>query len=258
MSKVSKILSSVKEFPITDTARLEKLEWLSGHIAEENKKVNITSITDEVGIATKHFADSISLMRLEEFKKENLRVADIGCGGGFPGLPLKIMCDSMDIVMLDSTEKKIRYVESTAKLLGLEHITCISGRAEDVSAKGQPLREAFDIVTSRAVARLSVLSEICLPFVKIGGYFIAMKAASADEELEEAKNGFAKLGGRLVECVEVPFTFEGLSGEDFTDEELAKLEEFSSARRVLIKVKKVKPTPEQYPRPWAKITKKPL
>lgn len=258
MNKVSKILSSVKEMPVSDEACLERFEWLAGHIAEENKKVNITSITDEVGIATKHFADSLSLLRLEEVARESIRLADIGCGGGFPGLPIKMMRDDIDVTMLDSTEKKIKYVESTARLLGLEKINCIAGRAEEVGAVGTPLRESFDIVTSRAVARLSVLSEICLPFVKVGGYFIAMKAASADEELEEAKNGFSKLGGRLVRCVDVPFTFEGLDADTFSNEELSRLEEFSSAKRVLIVVKKVKPTPEQYPRAWARIIKKPL
>jgi 16S rRNA (guanine527-N7)-methyltransferase len=258
MNKVSKILASVMEMPVTDGERLKKFEWLSAHIAEENKKVNITSITDEVGIATKHFADSLSLLRLDAFQKENIKVADIGCGGGFPGLPIKIMRDDIDITMLDSTEKKIRYVEATAKAMGLEKIKCISGRAEEISADGSALREAFDVVTSRAVARLSVLSEICLPFVKVGGYFVSMKAADADNELLEAKNGFAKLGGKLEKCVEIPFTFDGLDTSDFTDEEKKQLEEFSGARRVLVVVKKVKPTPSQYPRAWAKIIKKPL
>ena len=166
--------------------------------------------------------------------------------------------EDIDVMMLDSTEKKIRYVEATAELLGLKKIKCISGRAEDVSAKGQPLRESFDVVTSRAVARLSVLSEICLPFVKVGGYFISMKAAAADEELEEARKGFAALGGKLEKCVEIPFTFDRLDMSDFTDDEKRKIDEFSSARRVLVVVKKVKHTPDAYPRAWAKITKKPL
>ena len=128
MNKVSKILSSVKEMPVTDREKLEKFEWLSSHIAEENKKVNITSITDDVGIATKHFADSLSLLRLDVFQKENIKVADIGCGGGFPGLPIKIMRDDIDVTMLDSTEKKIRYVDSTAREMGLEKIKCVAQR----------------------------------------------------------------------------------------------------------------------------------
>ena len=258
MDKVSRILSSLAQQRVTDEKALEKFEWLARHIAEENKKVNITSITDEVGIATKHFADSFSVLRLDAFKKDDISMADIGCGGGFPGLPVKIMRPDINVTMLDSTEKKIRYVDSTARLLGLEKITCIAGRAEDVSSKGKPLREAFDIVTSRAVARLSVLSEICLPFVKLGGYFISMKAAAADEELSEAKGGFAKLGGRLECCVDIPFTFDGLDTSDFTDDEKRQIEEFSSSRRVLVVVKKVKPTPAEYPRQWAKIVKKPL
>ncbi len=258
MDKVSRILSALAEQRVTDEKVLEKFEWLAHHIAEENKKVNITSITDEVGIATKHFADSFSILRLDAMKKEKIRMADIGCGGGFPGLPVKIMRPDIDITMLDSTEKKIRYVEGTAKLLGLERITCIAGRAEDVSSKGKPLREVFDVVTSRAVARLSVLSEICLPFVKLGGYFVSMKAAAADEELSEARGGFAKLGGKLEGCVEIPFTFDGIDMSDFTDDEKKQIDEFSASKRVLVVVKKIKPTPAEYPRQWAKIVKKPL
>ena len=257
MNKVSKILSSIKEQPITDPVVLERFDSFQEYIAEENQKINITSITDPVGVATKHFADSLSLLRLDVFKKEGQRVADIGCGGGFPGLPIGLVRPDLRLVMIDSTEKKIRYVERTAKEYGIEKIKCIAGRAEELSAPDAEYREKFDIVTSRAVARLSVLSEICLPFTAVGGYFVAMKAAGADEELEEAKRGIGILGGKVVDVVEVPFTFD-CDKSDFTADESAELDEFSSSRRVLIVVKKVRPTPATYPRVWAKITKKPL
>ncbi len=258
MNKVLKILSSIREQPLSDVFLLEAFERFAEHIAEENEKINITSITDPVGIATKHFADSISLLRLPVFEKEGQRVADIGCGGGFPGLPLGMVRPDLRLVMIDSTEKKIKYVERTAEKFGIEKIKCIAGRAEALSAPGAEFREKFDIVTSRAVARLCVLAEICLPFTAIGGYFVAMKAAGADEELEEAKRGIATLGGKVVECVEVPFTFDISDKSGFSDTELSALDEFSSSRRVLIVVKKVRPTPVSYPRAWAKITKKPL
>lgn len=258
MNKVSKILSSLKEQPITEENTLEKFERLAEHIAEENKKINITSIVDEVGIATKHFADSLSLLRLDEFKKAGITVADIGCGGGFPGLPLKIVRDDIKLLMLDSTEKKIRYVEETSNLLQLKNVCCKSGRAEEMSASGTASREKFDIVTSRAVAKLSVLSEICLPFVKVGGYFVSMKAANAENEIKEAENGFRKLGGKLLRCEKIPFTFDIADKSDFSEKELSNINEFSSSERILIIIKKISPTPALYPRAWAKIIKKPL
>ncbi len=258
MNKVSSILSSIKEQPILDTTKLEKFCVFADYIAEENEKMNFTSITDPVGVATKHFADSLSLLRLPIFEKEGQRVADIGCGGGFPGLPLGIVREDLRLVMIDSTEKKIRYVERTAEKFGIEKIKCVAGRAEALSEKGAEYREKFDIVTSRAVARLAVLSEICLPFVAVGGYFVAMKAAEAGEELEEARSAIGALGGKLIECRNVPFTFEGVDESLFSSEEISALNTFSSSSRALIVIKKIKPTPPAYPRAWAKITKKPL
>ena len=258
MNKVSHILSSIKEQPITDSEKLSLFDRFAEYIAEENQKMNITSITDPVGVATKHFADSLSLLRLSLFEKEGLDVADIGCGGGFPGLPLGIVRPDLNLCMIDSTEKKIRYVERTAKEFGVEKITCISDRAEALSAVGKPCREKFDAVVSRAVARLVVLSEICLPFVKVGGYFVAMKAAEASEELEEARRAIGTLGGKIIENVKIPFTFENINKDVFSEEEFSALDTFSSSNRYLIVVKKVKPTPPPYPRAWAKITKKPL
>ncbi len=258
MDKVSSILSSIKEQRITDTKKLELFSQFSKYIAVENEKMNFTSITDPVCVATKHFADSLSLLRLPLFEKAGQRVADVGCGGGFPGLPLGIMRDDLRLVMIDSTEKKIKYVERTAKEFGVEKIKCVAGRAEALSSPDAEYREKFDIVTSRAVARLAVLSEICLPFVGVGGHFVAMKAAGADEELEEARRAISTLGGKIVACHDVPFTFDTLDTTSFTDEEKAQLEEFSQSRRVLIVVKKVRPTPALYPRAWAKIVKKTL
>jgi 16S rRNA (guanine527-N7)-methyltransferase len=257
MNKVSQILSAILPFELNDGV-LSRFEELARHVAEENEKINITSITDPVGVATKHFADSLSLLTLPLFSKTGARVADIGCGGGFPGIPIALARPDLRLVMVDSTEKKIRYVERTAEKFGIEKMKCVAGRAEALAAPRAQLREKFDIVTSRAVARLSVLSEICLPFVATGGYFVAMKAAEASSELDEARRGIGILGGKVEEVVEVRLSADALDRSAFDSEELQTLDDFLEARRALIVIKKVRPTPSAYPRAWAQITKKVL
>lgn len=254
MEKIKEILSSLSGIPVLTEEQLSSFDNLAEILVEENKKVNVTSITAPVGIALKHFADSLSILEMSEMKKEGLKMADIGCGGGFPGLPVKIARPDIDITMIDSTEKKIKYVRATADKLGLERITTVSARAEDLAGAKGALREKFDVVTARAMARLNVLVELCLPFVKVGGTFISMKAASAEEELNEAKAGITKLGGKIKRVEEVKFDLDlSLFGED--KEEIT---DFLSAKRYMIVIEKVKPTLHQYPRPYAKITKKPL
>ena len=170
---------------------------------------------------------------------QNATVADIGCGGGFPILPLAIVRPDLKLTGIDSTEKKIRYVQSTADALGL-NVTAISGRAEDL-AKDPQYRDGFDVVISRAVARLNVLDELCMPFVKIGGQFVAMKGAAGQEELDEAKNGIQKLGGELVAADE--YTLYTADAEE---------------RRVMIQIAKKTATPKEFPRAFGTIKKKPL
>ncbi len=258
MEKIKEILSSTKGIPELNDEQLEKFSKLADILVEENKKVNVTSILSPVGIALKHFADSLSILELDEFRKEGIKVADIGCGGGFPSLPIKIVRDDIDITMIDSTEKKVRYVAATAEKLGLVRTNPIAARAEEIGAKNGALREKFDVVTARALARLNVLSELCLPFVKLGGSFISMKAASAEEELEEARRGIKQLGGR-VKCVkEVKFDLSALDTSTYTEEERSSILDFVDAKRYMIIVEKVAHTPDTYPRMYSKITKKPL
>lgn len=254
MEKIKEILSAVSSIPSLNEEQLLKLDSLAEILVEENKKVNVTSITDPVGIALKHFADSLSILEVAEMKKEGIKMADIGCGGGFPGLPVKIVRDDIDITMIDSTEKKIKYVRATADKLKLEKVTTLSARAEDLAGAKGKLREKFDIVTARAMARLNVLVELCLPFVKVGGTFISMKAASAEEELNEAKAGIVKLGGKIKRIEEIKFDIDT---SQFNEDKDA-IEDFINAKRYMIVIEKVKPTLSQYPRPYAKITKKPL
>ena len=215
---------------------IRKFYDLTVKMVETNKVMNITALTTVDKIIPLHYADCVKAAALIP---QNATVADIGCGGGFPILPLAIVRPDLKLVGIDSTEKKIRYVQNTADELGLS-VTAISGRAEDL-AKQTDYRDHFDVVISRAVARLNVLNELCMPFVKVGGRFIALKGAAGQEELSEAMNGIQKLGGQLRGTDEYSlFTAD--------DEE----------KRVMVRIEKISATPKEYPRAFGAIKKKPL
>ena len=215
---------------------IRKFYDLTVKMVETNKVMNITALTTMDKIVPLHYADCV---KAAAFIPQNATVADIGCGGGFPILPLAIVRPDLKLVGIDSTEKKIRYVQNTADELGLS-VTAISGRAEDL-AKQTDYRDHFDVVISRAVARLNVLDELCMPFVKVGGRFIALKGAAGQEELSEAMNGIQKLGGQLQGTDEYSlFTAD--------DEE----------KRVMVRIEKISATPKEYPRAFGAIKKKPL
>ena len=171
---------------------LEKFWNLTQLMLETNAVMNITAITDVEKIVPLHYADCV---KIAELIPQNVTVADIGCGGGFPILPLAIVRPDLKLIGIDSTEKKARYVSETAKKLGL-NVETVAGRAEEL-AKMPGMRQNFDVVVSRAVARLNVLDELCMPFVKVNGQFITMKGAAGMMELEEATAGIKKLGGTL-------------------------------------------------------------
>ena len=217
-----------------DGDKVNKFYNLAVALVETNKSLNLTAVTDAEGIVLKHFADS--LIAVGEFP-EGASVIDVGCGGGFPTFPLAIARPDLKITALDSTEKKINFVKKTALELGLDNITAISDRAEALG-RGE-MRESFDVATARAVAALPVLTELCVPFVKVGGEFIAMKALRADEEIGAtlSENLFEKLGGEKEPAV-TPITLVG------GDEPLT---------RVVIKVKKLTKTPPSYPRNYSQI-----
>ena len=198
-------------------------------LIEKNKVMNLTAITEPQAVAKLHFADCLALLKMVNFK--NKSVIDVGCGAGFPGVPLKLGEPSIRLTLLDSLQKRITWLTETMQSMNVE-ATCVAARAEEY-----PHREEFNIATSRAVARLNILCELCLPFVKVGGYFVAMKAAAADEELQEAKCAIGQLGGKL--------------------ERVAEYEIDGAPRKVLL-IRKVKSTPPQYPRRFAKIKQSPL
>lgn len=203
-------------------------------LVEKNKVMNLTAITEPSDIATLHFLDSAALLTLADFRDKT--VADVGTGAGFPGLPLKIVEPSMRLTLLDSLNKRIDFLGEVCTDLGLSDVACVHGRAEEFAAEH---REGFDIVTSRAVANLRMLCELCLPLVKVGGHFLAMKSVDSDEELAQARGAIAALGA--VTERQADYTIPG-----------------TDVRHRLIVLKKVKKTEKKYPRIFAKIKKNPL
>lgn len=215
--------------------KLELFSKLSYLLVEQNKTMNLTAITDPDGIAVKHFADSISALSAYDFP-QGAKVLDVGTGAGFPSIPLLIARPDLNMTMIDSTAKKLKYVASTVEELGLV-AEVLHTRAEE-AGQNKEYRESFDIVCSRAVAALNVLCEYCLPFVKVGGVFLAMKGAKAQEEIADAKNAIKTLGGQIVD--EKSFTLS------------------DGGERTIVVIKKISHVPPKYPRVSAQIAKKPL
>ncbi len=211
-------------------------EKYSEMLLSANEVMNLTAITDPREVAIKHFADSVALLGTYDFKGK--RVIDVGCGAGFPGLPLKLAENSIELTLLDALQKRIAFLEDVCESLSLSGVECIHARAEEQAAKAE-YRESFDIAVSRAVADLSMLAELTLPFVRKDGVFIAMKAKDCDEELRAAENAIKVLGGKLEDRIEYPLYDTGIT------------------RSALI-IRKTAETPKQYPRRFAKIKSKPL
>jgi 16S rRNA (guanine527-N7)-methyltransferase len=203
-------------------------------LEEKNRVMNLTGITGEENVARLHFLDCAALLRYTGFAGKS--VYDIGTGAGFPGLALKIACPEMNLTLLDSLDKRIGFLKEVCSALGFEDTPCLHARAEE-AAKDH--REKADIVTSRAVAGLNVLSELCLPFVKEGGLFLAMKGPDFEQELDEARPAIRRLGGKVETC-EV-YTVPG-----------------TEIRHSVILIWKVGKTPAAYPRRWAQIKKAPI
>lgn len=208
-------------------------------LIEFNKKVNLTRITDKNEVYLKHFFDSITpLLEFSDLFKGEKSLCDVGAGAGFPSLPIKILCPDLSITIVDSLGKRLKFLDELVSDLSLDKVTLVHSRAED-AGQNKNLREKFDLVTGRAVARMSVLSEYCLPLAKVDGYLVALKGPKAQDELAEAKNAIEVLGGSVKEVKE-------LTLPDTDDE------------RTLIVVKKVKATPKKYPRKAGTPNRKPL
>ena len=214
-----------------DERQIEQFIHFKDLLLEWNEKMNLTAITDEREIIVKHFADSLSLA---PFLGKGTLI-DVGTGAGFPGVPLKIALPNLDVTLLDSLNKRLVFVNVVIEKLGLGDVKTIHSRAEDGVRKG--LREEFDYATARAVSRLSVLSEYCLPYVKVGGTFIAYKGSEISDEIEEATKALKLLGGEIVQIKKI--NFQGINHS-------------------LIMIKKVRQTPSRFPRTPVKITQNPI
>lgn len=205
-------------------------------LLEQNKVMNLTAITDPEQVADLHFLDSAALLPLADW--ENKTVIDVGTGAGFPGLPLKLLVPSLRLTLLDSLGKRIAWLESVCTALGLEGVTCLHARAEE-QALVPGFRDSFDLAVSRAVAPMALLSELCLPYVRVGGRFLAMKSVECGPEVSAAAHGIQRLGGRLLPGVD--YTIPG-----------------TTVIHRVVPVEKEAPTPKGLPRRWAKIQKSPL
>ncbi|HZJ77299.1 MAG TPA: 16S rRNA (guanine(527)-N(7))-methyltransferase RsmG [Clostridia bacterium] len=214
---------------------LEKLNIFAEMLVEKNKKINLTSITEPDDIVIKHFADSLSIFSVFKPQK-NARIIDVGTGAGFPGIVMCIVRPDLNITMIDSTNKKLDFVREVCDELGLT-ANVIHCRAEEAGQRKE-LRETFDLSVARAVANLKNLSEYCLPFVKVGGAFIAMKSAKAENETKEGARAVKLLGGKIKGIYSVDL------GEEYT--------------RNLVYINKISQTPPKYPRCAAQIARKPL
>lgn len=218
-----------------DEIFVRKFEKYAEVLIDWNKKINLTAITEPKEIAIKHFFDSLTIFNTVNIK-ENAKVIDVGTGAGFPGVPMKIVKEDINLTLLDSLNKRLKFLKELSSELNIE-VSLVHARAEEAALK-ENYREKFDIAVSRAVAPLNVLVEYCLPFVKVGGDFIAMKGSQGQDELQCAQNAIKLLGG-----------------------EIKKTEEFTlpdESRRTIIVINKISKTDKNYPRHGSKISKKPL
>lgn len=222
-----------KEIELT-IAQAEQFEVYYRLLLEWNEKINLTAITEPREVVAKHFIDSLEGLR---FLPQNVKLVDVGTGAGFPAIPLKLARPDIDVLLLDSLNKRILFLDEVIRALGLKGISVLHGRAEELSK--QKLREQFDVATARAVANLSVLSEYCLPYVKVGGLFLAYKGSRAEQEAKEAENAVKILGGTVRE----------LHKYSLPDIDV---------QYAIVVTEKKRPTPQKYPRGNGKISKSPL
>ncbi len=231
----------------------EKMFLFAQHLTQVNRVINLTAIVEQKDVILKHFVDSLTISK---FIPKNAKLIDVGCGAGFPSLPLAIFRPDLDILSVDSTDKKIKFVNASAELLGLDNIRGVSLRAED-AAHSSELRERFDVAVARAVAPLPILAELCLPFVKVGGDFLAMKSKEVDGELALASTSLAKLG--VVDIVGDISNISLFLNSDISEkasEDDATTND--TLKRNIIIVKKSAETPKEFPRQYSQIKKSPL
>lgn len=217
-----------------DPQALERYRVYYEYLEEMNQVMNLTAISGQEDVARLHFLDCAALLTLADFAGK--RVIDVGTGAGFPGLAMKIACPTMELTLLDSLDKRVNFLKNTCQKLDFDDVRCVHSRAEEIPAG---LRQSFDFALSRAVARLNLLCELCLPYVKKGGAFIAMKGSDLAEELAEAQRCIRTLGGQVEKKLDYT-----IPGTDVT--------------HCALIIRKVADTPVKYPRRWAQIKKSPL
>lgn len=218
-------------------SKYEKFLLYMSLLKEWNEKINLTAITEDEGIVKKHFIDSIKAFKFKKLK-EAKKIIDVGTGAGFPGIPISIVMPEIEVILLDSLNKRVVFLNEVINKLELKNISAYHGRAEDF-IKEHKCRETFDIAISRAVANLTVLSELCIPYVKVNGHFLALKGPSVEEEITVAKKAISILGGSISDIIKV------------------NIEE-SDLNHNIVVVKKNRNTPLAYPRKAGSIDKKPL
>lgn len=218
-------------------SQIDQLIKYKDILLEWNQKMNLTAIEEEKDVMIKHFLDSLSCIQSKHLKKEG-KMIDVGTGAGFPGVPLKIALPNMELTLLDSLRKRISFLEEVCTETKLGQVDFVHGRAEDIG-QSKEHREKYDYAVSRAVAALNVLVEYCLPFVKVGGYFICQKGPQIIEELPEAEKAIKILGGEVIEQISVDLPFSDITHH-------------------IVVIKKIKQTPSKYPRKAGKPSKEPI
>lgn len=218
-----------------DEQALDNYMTFMSMLIETNKSLNLTAITEPEDVVTKHFLDSLTA---SELIPENASVIDVGCGAGFPGLPIKLARKDISLTLLDSLNKRLMFIDSVLSATKTENVLMFHSRAED-GGRDKKHREKYDVAVSRAVANMAVLSEYCLPYVKVGGTFLALKGPAAPEELKSAEKAISALGGEIAEIREVKVPFTDLLHK-------------------IVVIKKVRPCPDIYPRKAGTPSKKPI
>lgn len=231
-----KVAANDVNLELTETQYEQFIKYMR-LVQEWNEKINLTAITEDEEFIKKHFIDCMKAFKSDAIRNAKT-IIDVGTGAGFPGMPIAILHPNAKITLLDSLNKRINFLNVVVRELGLKNVTTIHSRAED-GARNPELREKFDVATSRAVANMAVLSEFCMPYVKKGGHFVALKGPSIDEELENGSNAIKILGGELKGIIEVSI-------------------EETDLKHNIVEVKKIKECPKAYPRKAGTVNKKPL
>lgn len=239
MKKIKDYVEQITEGQVLLTdVQLAQFEQYYDRLIEKNKVMNLTAITEREDVILKHFIDSLALARYVKLWEKEYKIIDVGTGAGFPGIPLKISFPNLQVTLFDSLNKRIKFLQEMIDTLKLKEITAVHGRAEE-GARDKNMREKYDFAVSRAVANMAVLSEYCIPFVKVGGYFIPYKTGTVEEEITQGKKAIQILGGKIEKIEKLMLPDSDIS-------------------RSFVFIKKEKQTPKAYPRKAGTASKQPL